>query len=409
MKQISTVIQILLSIFLCSNLVQAQEVIKIGFAYVFSDRLAHYGYGAKQGAEMAMDEINQAGGINGKKLVGIYADTKLNPTVGVSAVTKLILEDKVDIVMGIVSSGVADAVAPVADKFETPLIITLAMTPDVTGSKCNPYTFRISTNGPQNILGAAQIASELPAKKWTTVGPDYLYGYQSWEYFQKYLRDKRQDVSFAPEKEAAYAPVTTIDFNPYIDKAMATNADGLLITLYGGNLIDFIRQGTAKKLFDGQRAILMNLAYSADVMFGLGLEMPKGLWLGGLYWFQANANPVNEEFVQNYSKRYKIFPDYNAHGGYCGVKAYAAAIQKAGGTNKKQIAKALEGITVDLPIGMINIRAADHQAVTDGCWGQTGEFDSKNRTRLLQPLRLFKGEDITPAVERTGCTMRKLE
>jgi branched-chain amino acid transport system substrate-binding protein len=132
----------------------SQEPIKIGFVYVFSGRLAHYGTGATQGAEIAMDEINKAGGVLGRKMVGVYADTQLKPEVGVEAATKLVVEEKVDVVMGIVSSGVADAVAPVMYQLRMPLIITLAMTPYVTGSKCNPYTFRISMNGPQNLIGA---------------------------------------------------------------------------------------------------------------------------------------------------------------------------------------------------------------------------------------------------------------
>src|SRR5208283_4830731 len=133
----------------------AQDPIKIGFLYVFSGRLGHYGAGAKQGAEIAMDEINKAGGVLGRKIVGVFADTQLKPEVGVEAATKLVIEEKVDVVMGIVSSGVADAVAPVMYQLRMPLIITLAMTPDVTGPKCNPYTFRISMNGPQNLVGAA--------------------------------------------------------------------------------------------------------------------------------------------------------------------------------------------------------------------------------------------------------------
>jgi branched-chain amino acid transport system substrate-binding protein len=409
MKRLALLTTLVLIIGGSAIIVRAENDIKIGFAYVFSDRLAHYGYGAKQGAEMAMEEVNQAGGLNGRKLVGIYADDKLKPAVGAEVVTKLIKEDKVDVVMGIVSSAVADAVAPVANQLETPLIVTLAMTPDITGPECNPYTFRISMDGPQNIMGAAHIAAESSATRWTTMGPDYLFGYQSWEYFQRYLRQLKPDVSFAPESEALYAPVTATDFSPYINKLLASKTNGVLVTLYGGNLVDFVRQGVAKQLFDEKKLFLMNLAYSADVMFGLGLDMPKGVWLGGLYWFQSNSSPENLKFVEAYTRKYKIFPDFNAHGGYAGVKAYAAAVKKAGGTDKKKVAKALEGLTIDLPVGLVTIRAGDHQAIMDGVWGVTSEFDGKLRTRLLKPLKIFNGEEITPPLDKTGCHMKQLE
>ena len=386
----------------------SQSPIRLGFAYVFSGRLAHYGYGAKQGAQMAIDEINQAGGINGRPLEAFFEDTKLNPDEGVKAVTKLVKEHHVDVVMGIVSSAVATAVSPVMNSLETPLIITLAMTPDVTGKICNPYTFRISMDGPQNIKGASILAAGMPNKKWTTIGPDYLFGYQCWEYFQQYLKEKRKDVAFASKSEIVYVPLTATDYGDAIDKVMKSDADGVLISLYGGNLIDFVHQGNEKGFFTKARTILMNLAYSADVMLRLGLALPKGTWLGGLYWFEANSSLTNVEFVENYRKRYKYWPDYNAHGGYAGVKAYAAAIQKAGSTDKKALIKALEGLTLDLPVGHVTIRPGDHQAVMDGCWGVASEFDSKARCRVLKPMKIFPGDEITPPVDQAGCNMPPL-
>jgi branched-chain amino acid transport system substrate-binding protein len=387
---------------------QSQAPIKIGFAYVFSGRVAHYGYGAKQGAMLAIDEINAAGGINGRKIEALFGDTELKPDAGVRVATKLVKEDNVDVVMGIVSSAVASAVAPVMNYLETPLIITLAMTPDVTGQICNPYTFRISMNGPQNIMGAATLAAETTAKKWTTIGPDYLFGYQCWEYFQDYLKQKKPDAVFASKAEIQYLPMTTTDFSKTIAKAMNSDADGFLISLYGGNLMDFINQGIEKGFFTKDRVILCNLAYSAEVMLGLGLAMPKGLWLGGLYWFEANDSAVNKKFVDAYRARYKFWPDYNAHGGYAGVKAYEAAVRKAGTTDKKRVVKALEGLTLELPVGHVTIRAGDHQAVADGCWGRPNEFDPGVRSRILKPMRIFKGDEITPPVDQTGCKMKNL-
>jgi branched-chain amino acid transport system substrate-binding protein len=389
--------------------VYGQEPIKIGFMYVFSGRLAHYGHGAKQGAELAISRINKAGGVNGRKLIGIYEDTKLTPEIGVKAAEKLVHQDKVDVLMGIVSSGVASSVAPVANRLKTPLIITLAMTPDVTGKICNPYTFRISVNGPQNILGAATLAASTKVKKWTTVGPDYLFGYQCWDYFQNYLRAKNSGVIFASENQTAFPPVSATDFSSYIDKIMRSDADGVLVSLYGGNLLDFIRQGTGKKLFDGSRVFLMNLAYSADVMFGLGLDMPKGIWLGGLYWYQASDNPENKQFVDEYLSLYKVFPDYNAHGAYAGVLAYCAALAQTGTTEPTAVSKALEGLKIDLPVGKVVLRQQDHQAVCDVVWGVTDEFDPKTRCRSLKPLKIFPGNEVTPTLEETGCGMQKTE
>lgn len=392
-------------IFVTTGPAWGEEPLKIGFAYVMSGRLAHYGFGAQQGAELAIEKINKAGGINGRKVVGIYRDTRLNPDVGVQVVRDLILNEKVDVVMGIVSSGVASAVAPLVNELRTPFIDTLAMTPDITGKICNPYTFRISQNGPQNIKGAAILASQQNAKRWTTLGPDYLFGYQCWEYFQKYLAKLRPDVTFLDDKQIAYAPTDAMDFKPYIKKIMDAKPDGVLVSLYGGNLTDFVRQGTEMGFFDKIPCVICNLAYSADVMFGLSLAMPKGIWLGGLYWFQGNDSPENLTFVKEYMAKFGIFPDFNAEGAYAGVVAYAKAAATAGSTDKKAIIKALEGLTVDIPAGRTIIRAEDHQAVFDSVWGVSGAYDGKLRIRKLEQLKIFSGTDVTPPVEETGCKM----
>ena len=103
--------------------------------------------------------------------------------------------------------------------------------------------------------------------------------------------------------------------------------------------------------------------------------------------------------------RYKLFPDYNAHGAYAGVKTYVAAIEKAGSADKQKVIKALEGMVIDLPQGKTVIRAGDHQAVMESAWGMTEEFDGKFRCRMLKPLKIFSGDEITPPVEETGCKM----
>jgi branched-chain amino acid transport system substrate-binding protein len=379
------------------------DPIKLGFIYCFSGRLSHYGYGAKQGAGIAIDEINKAGGLLGRKVVAYFEDSRLKPPVGVAAARKLIEKDGVDVVLGIVSSAVAQAVSPVVNDFRTPLIITLAMNPDMTGRLCAPYTFRININGPQSFRSAALLAKDLDVTKWTTLGPDYIFGYQSYEYFEKYLKQMRPDVEFAKKPNIYFAPVVTTDFRPYIKKLMKSDANGCLVTLYGGNFVDFVKQGAAMNLFDGRITFLMSLSYSGDVLHGLGLSMPKGIWLSGQYWFQANAKPANRRFVVAYAKKYMFFPDFNAQNAYTGVKVYAAAVKKAGTTDKKAVAEALEGLTIEAPIGTLTIRPEDHQAILDAVWGVTSKYMPRWRCRMLDPIKIFPGKDVIRPIEETGC------
>ncbi len=383
----------------------ADKPVKIGFVYIMSGPFATYGQFAKQGAELAIAEINAGGGINGRQVEAYFEDSTGKPDVGIRVIRKLVYENGVDVVMGLDSSGVASAVAPVMKELKTPLVITHAATPDVTGTNCNRYTFRVSLNINQNIAMAAAIAADMPAKTWTTAGPDYSFGHQSWEYFQKYLAKKKPDAVFLPAADVAFSPAATTDFSAYVTKIMNSKADGVLISLWGGNLIDFVRQAGDMGFFDGKRQILMTLGAATEVLYALKEKMPEGIWVGTRYWFQANDTPLNKAFVDAYLKRFNVYPSYNAHGAYGAVKTYAAAAAKAKSTDKEKIVGALEGLSIELPVGRITIRPEDHQAVTDGVWGKTAA-DPQMPIRTLKPIKAFAGKDITPPATETGCTMK---
>lgn len=382
----------------------AQKPVKLGFAYIMSGPQAVYGQFARQGAELAIDEVNKSGGILGRPVQGVFEDEAGKPDVGIRVVRKLVYDDGVDAVVGLDSSGTAEAVAPIMSELETPLVITHAATPHVTGDKCNRWTFRVSLSLPQNIAIASAIAADSKATRWTTVGPDYAFGHESWEYFKKALAAKKPGVKFAADADTAFPPTKTTDYSPYITKIMASDADGVLVSLWGGNLIDFVKQADQLGLFKRNKQILMTLGAATEVLTALGNAMPTGQWVGTRYWFLANETPMNKRFVDAYRKRFGAFPSYNAHGAYAAVLAYKAAAEKAKSTEKAAIAKALEGLTVEVPVGKITIRAEDHQAVQDGTWGQTAA-DPRYPIRILKPTRTFPGSEITPPP--TECKMNR--
>ena len=393
------------SLLLPSTLLAADPV-KIGFVYIMSGPFSIYGEFAKQGAELAVEEINKMGGINNRPISPIFEDETGKPDTALRAIRKLVYEDKVDILIGIDSSGVANAIVPAISEMKTPLIITHAATPDVTGKLCNKYTFRISLSLPQNVKTAAKIAaSDVVATKWTTIGPDYAFGYQSWEYFQKYLKELDPKATFASEGEIAYAPTKTTDFSPYITKIMNSDADGVFISLWGGNLIDFVKQAKEMGFFKKKTKVLMTLGGATEVLSSLKEKMPEGLWVGTRYWFLANESEINKKFVDAYYKKYGVYPSYNAHGAYAAVYTFKKAVEIAKSTEKEAIVKALEGLEIEIPAGKILIRKEDHQAITDAHWGQT-KLDKNYPIPILSPLKIYKGAEITPSPAEGGCAMK---
>jgi len=383
-----------------SGIAQAKKPIKIGSIYIMSGFAATYGKFAKNGLTLAVKEINKSGGVLGRPFKVIFEDSRAKPPVALRALRKFVYEDKVDAIIGLDSSGVALSVVPVLKELKTPLIITHAATPDVTGKKCNRYAFRISANLSQNVQVAAHIAAKTGAKKWTTIGPDYAFGHQSWEYFQKYLKALNPKATFM--STTAFPKIATEDYTPYITTIMNAKPDGVLISLWSGDLINFIRQARKLGFFKAKFKVLMTLGAATEVLYALKDQMPTGIWVGTRYWFLANHSPVNKRFIKAYKRKYHVYPSYNAQNAYAAAYVLKAAIEKAGKVNKEAIVKALEGLVVDVPVGKIKIRAGDHQALLDVTWGKTAA-DPHYPIRILKPLVTFKGSEITPKVSETGC------
>ncbi len=381
----------------------AQTPVKVGAIYILSGGAATYGQFAKNGLDLAVDEINAAGGILGRQVEVSLEDSEGSAEVAIRAARRLVYEGNVDLLMGLDSSGVAAALAPVVPELERPFIITHAATPDVTGSLCNANVFRVSVNINQHMKAAALLAaSELSAKRWTTIGPDYSFGHQSWEFFQDYAKDTVDGIEFMDE--VAFPPFGGQDFVPFITRIMDAKPEGVLISLWGGDLINFVRQASDRGFFDQGFEVMMTLGGATEVLSALGDRMPEGVWVGTRYWFLGPDSDVNRHFVEAYHERYGEYPSYNAEGAYSALYTYKAAAEKAGSVDTDAIIAALEGLTLDTPAGVRTIRPEDHQAVLPATWGKTAS-DPAYSIRVLEPIKMFAGADVTPAPAATGCSM----
>ena len=397
---------ILLLIYLVGvSAAHAKRPVRLGFVYILSGAFASYGEFARQGALMAVDEINRNGGINGRLVITWFENSRSRPDIARRAIDHLVTEKQVDCLIGIDSSKVAKRMAPVAARLKTPLIITNAATPDVTGNLCNRYVFRVSPNLTQNIHVAATLAARSGARTWTTVGKKHTFSYQSWEYFRKYLQTGHAAIKTLSDEQVVFIPSRTKDFTPYLEKVLKSGADGILVTLWGGYLKRFVRQAGSLGLFDGRRRVLLTMGASVDTLGDLGAGMPDNLWVGAPYWFLANGSALNRKFVYNYRTRYKTYPTHQAHGAYGAVYAFKAAAEKAGSTDKEAVVTALEGLTVELPGGTVTFRSEDHQGVLDLWWGRTFN-DPAYPMKILNPLERFNGRDITRPPSETGCRLK---
>ena len=381
----------------------AEDPIRLGGIYILSGSAATYGEFAQRGINLAVEEINASGGILGRQVEVIYEDSQAKAATAIQAARKLVYQDEVDALVGLDSSGVAQGMVPTVPELQKPLIITHAATPDVTGSLCNEFTYRISVNVAQNQKAAAMIASELDATRWTTIGPDYAFGHQTWEYFGNYLKEMKPEVELM--EYTAFPRFGAEDFTPFINGVMDADPEGIIISTWGGDLVNFIRQANNLGFFDQGYEVMFTVGAATEVLDALGDQMPEGVWLSTRYWYDAYNNDVNRAFVKAYLDKYGSAPSYNAEGAYAAVYAYKQAMEAAGTTDGPAVASALSGMTMDAPNGQVTFRKGDNQAMVSPNWGISGPMHPEHGIRTLTNIRVVDGEQVARTVAETGCSL----
>src|SRR3977135_1838193 len=152
----------------------AQGAIKVGGVTPLSGTYAPIGKQVRWGAELAVKEINAAGGVGGRKFELLFEDEEANPPVAVRKAEKLLQQDKADLLTGTVNSGSTLAVRPLAERKDRTLATTVSYAPSITGAQCNPNVFRVNANAfMQSNALTGWLVKNATGKRYFFIGPDY--------------------------------------------------------------------------------------------------------------------------------------------------------------------------------------------------------------------------------------------
>jgi branched-chain amino acid transport system substrate-binding protein len=382
---------LLLAVALCGAAHADEQPIKLGAMFISSGPLGGYGINGKRAIDMAVEEINAAGGILGRKLVAFSGDTKLKPDITAALAEKYITGDKVDFLMGPTSSGIAMGLSEIARKNKKILIVTQAATDALTGAKFNPYLFSTLSNAMMHSRAGAYYMAGRPYKRWMCIGPDYNYGHGSWAMFKEKLKELRPDVEFVGE---TFPKLMTKDFSANIEEIKKVKPEAVWCPLWGQDAVNFIKQAKQANLFDNIK-FAFPVGAALETLVPLGKETPAGLFMSSRYFFTSPDSPQNKDFVKKYHEKYKEYPDYMAQETYAGVYFIKAAVERAGSTQAEAIIKAVEKepLAWMTPEGWKIMRGQDHQAVEDVVWGETA-LNDKYGFAVLSNIQSIQGEQI---------------
>src|SRR6201992_1028458 len=370
-----------------TNSAVAQGEIKIGEINSYS-LLPAFTDPYRKGWQLAVEEVNAAGGINGKKLVVISKDDGGKPADAQTAANELVSSENVAMLVGTFLSNIGLAVSDFAKQKKVFFLASEPLTDAITWSKGNRYTFRLR---PSNYMQAAMLveaASKLPAKRWATIAPNYEYGQSAVAVFKKLMSEKRPDIQWVDEQ---WPPQGKIDAGPVVQAVAAANPEGILHVNFGAALVKLVREGNTRGLFK-DRKVVSFLTGEPEYLDPLKDETPEG-WITTGYPWDSIKTPEHEAFLKAYQAKYNEYPRLGSIVGYETIKSAAAILTKAGSTDPEKMIAAAEGLAVPSPFGEITFRKIDHQSTLGAFVGKTALKDGKG---IMVDSSYRKGSDYLP-------------
>lgn len=363
MKKIFSVCGMVILVLLVSPLSSiAAETIKVGLIQSLSGGVGQLcGSPDLIATKIAIEEINQTGGILGRRLEVIPRDDKLSAEAAVRQAKDLILNEKVHWIQGVTSGGVALAVSAYCREQKVLFFASAAATSTLTEEKGHRYLFHTNTTGTCYTRSVANgVFKFWPGlKKIFIMNPDYEFGHKA---AKEFMEDYVKLVPEAKVIGELWPKLGTTDFTPYVAKIMQSGCDLLYSEVWGGDLVSFTRVAWGYGFFDKMKmagAVTGALEYLKPM--STTEEYPKGALGVAFYPFWLIDNPLSNAFAPKFKKESGDEPGSCAAFAYSTVYAMKHGIEKAGSLETEKIIKALEGLEYDSVVGRLKIRPCDHQ------------------------------------------------
>jgi branched-chain amino acid transport system substrate-binding protein len=394
-----------LSALLASTSSMAQEPLKIGVITFLSGPAAGpFGVPAKNASDLLEEQLNKGGqapgydkkGFGGRPLELVYVDEAGGPTKVVTEFRNLAA--RVDLVIGVISSGDCLAVAPVAEELKKFTVLFDCATNRIFEEASYKYVFRTTTMATQeNVAAARYIAESYPSlKAFSGMNPNYAWGQDAWADFteaMKVLKPQAQIATNVTPKLGAG------QYGTEISALLGSNAEIIQNSLWGGDLEAYIMQAGPRGLL----AKMPNIMITGEtVIERLGKELPDGTILGarGPNGPFAPPTTLNKWFARAYKDKFGInavYASYHMATAFFGTKAAyekAQAASKGKDPSIDDLIKAFEYLKFESPAGTVDMSLGKgHQAVQHVPYGTVKKVDGRV---TLTNIKYYAPEQISP-------------
>ncbi|WP_373860984.1 ABC transporter substrate-binding protein [Herbaspirillum rubrisubalbicans] len=354
-----------------SGIALAQDSIKIGEINSYKAQPAFL-EPYRRGWEMALDEVNAAGGVLGKKLEVIARDDNGNPGDSVRVAEELMARERVALLFGGFLSNTGLALTDYAKQHKVFFLAAEPLTDKIVWQNGNKYTYRLRPSTTMLVAAVVKEAVKLKKKRWAIVYPNYEYGQSAVASFKAMMKQAQPDIEFVAEQAP---PLGKIDAGAVTQALADAKPEAIFNALFAADLGKFVREGNTRGLFDNVEVVSL-LTGEPEYLDPLKSEAPQNWIVTGYPWYAINT-PEHKKFVEAYRKKYNDYPRNGSLVGYSALMSIVAGIKKAGSTDADKLSAAFSGLKVDTPVASIVYRPQDHQSTLGAFVGRTGVKDGK--------------------------------
>jgi len=385
----------------------AQEPVKIGvIMFLSGPAAAPFGVPAKNAAEFVIDALNAGKGpkpyatkgFGGSKIETAVVDEAGSTTTQVTEFRNLVQRDKVDLVIGYVSSGNCLAIAPVAEELKKLTNFFDCGTPRIFEDSSYTYVFRTSPTATMDSVGAALYvkAAKPGIKSIAGINQNYAWGQDSWSDFEASMKQLVPGIQI---KTSQMPKLFAGQYNTEISTLLVAKADVIHSSFFDGDLEALILQGAPRGLFKKSMGVLTT---GETAMYKLAAQIPDGTVIGarGPFGPYAPHNAYNSWFSKGFEARFKVPPNYAAYQmaqAILGLKLAWEKAQAASGGKRptnEQVGAALEHMTYEGPGGTVRmVNGKGHQAIMETAYGVSKVVKGK---MTIVKIKRYPAEMVNP-------------
>ena len=350
----------------------------------------------RQGWQLALEQINAAGGVLGRPLEMVARDDAGRPDEATRQARELVTREKVVLLTGTHVSTTALAVSAQAARDKVVFLAGAPLTDALVWERGNRYTFRVRPSTYMHAAALAEEAVRLPGRSWYVIAPNYEYGQSMVASFRSLLKARRPDVAFVGEQWPALAKLQPAGAAAIVKAALDAKADAVFTALFGPDLAQLVREGKRQGLFP-RVPVLAPLAGDPEYLDILRDDVVPG-WIVTGYPVEQIDTPAHRAFVEAYQQRFGALPRSGSLLGYLTMQAAAEALRRAGSTQTEALIRALRGLQLATPVGPVTVRAIDQQASLGVYLGRIEVRGEGARARgVLTGWRYLDGNALAPA------------